>query len=328
MNILVVGLGGIGSIYALLLRRASIETLDLSFVARSNYATLKSSGIAIHSAKFGRHQLVPDAIYSSTEEASRSGKRYKYVFCTTKSLSSQDTINTLRPVVSSESTIVLIQNGLGIESPIHVAFPENTILSCAAYIGVWQTRPGVVEHSALEKLELGTYPEAQTLNSAKRRQQDEEAVSELTGLLREGGSDVTVVPSMDAARWRKLVWNASFNCVATLTNLDTHQITSSPPAKALVLAAMHEIIDVANASGHTMPESLVSANWENTKLMGVPYKPSMLLDFLARRELEIEVILGEPIRRAELLSVSVPTLRYLKQFLDVLQWKIKHERLE
>lgn len=337
LNILVVGLGGIGSIYSFLLRRArsSSQSVHLSFVARSNYGVIKDSGIAIQSAKFGNHKVMPDALYRTTEEAGGAGVTYDYIICTTKSLPNQSTAALLRPVVTtSQSTIVLIQNGLGIERPIHEAFPDNTVLSCTAYIGVWQSAPGIIEHSALERLEVGTYPDRATLETTssssaatverERAEKDSVAIETFKNLLVDGGSDVSIVPSMVGARWKKLIWNASFNCVCTVTQLDTFQITSSPPAKSLVMDAMHEIISVANAAGHEMPLSLVETNWENTKKMGVAYKPSMLLDFLAHRAMEIDVILGGPIREAERLDVNVPTLKSLKRILDVLDWNIQH----
>ncbi len=50
-----------------------------------------------------------------------------------------------------------------------------------------------------------------------------------------------------------------------------------------------------------------------------PYKTSMLLDYENHRELELEYILVEPIRRAEAGGASVPYMKgqyYLASFLD------------
>lgn len=53
------------------------------------------------------------------------------VLCSNKAL--LDAIPSLsdsvRPVISSETSIVLFQNGVGAEEPLHKAFPQNTIIS-------------------------------------------------------------------------------------------------------------------------------------------------------------------------------------------------------
>lgn len=324
MEVLIIGVGGIGSIYSLLLRIAC-PSIRISFVARSNYDALKDSGVNIKSAKYGNHHLVPDAVYKTPEEASRSGVTFDYVFCTTKSLPESPATPLLEPAVSAKTIIVLIQNGLGIEEPIHAAFPENTLISCAAYIGVWQTGPGSVSHSALDRLELGTYPDASSVSEA-RHTRDIASLDKLVDLFKTGGCDTKIVGSMPFARWQKLVWNASFNCVCTITGLDTFAVIQCPQAKTMVLSAMTEIIEAANAAGHALSHDLIQANWDNTAKMGVAYKPSMMLDYEAEREMEVDVILGSPIRQAEAMGIRVPTLSVMKMTLDILNWKRLHQK--
>jgi 2-dehydropantoate 2-reductase len=42
-----------------------------------------------------------------------------------------------------------------------------------------------------------------------------------------------------------------------------------------------------------------------------PYQPSSLVDYLAGREVEVEAIWGEPLRRAQALGVRMPRLAAL-----------------
>lgn len=326
MEILVIGLGGIGSIYSLLLRLGRPDKLRLTFIARSNFDAIRS-GIKITSAKYGAHTLIPDATFRTTAEAAATGVKYDYVFCTTKALPSSPSVPLLMPVVSKDTTIVLIQNGLGIEDPIHAAFPENTLISCIAYIGVWQASPGNVTHSKLEKLVLAVFPDQDSSNpSSERLDKDTRAVKEIESIMRAGGGDASVVPSAPAARWEKLVWNASFNTVCTITGMDTNAVTACPPARELVLAAMNEIVTAANAAGYGLPRSLVQENWDRTSQMAVAYKPSMLLDYEAGREMEVDVILDAPVQEAGRVGVEVPTLKVIKTTLDILNWKIRNTR--
>ena len=309
MEVLIIGIGGIGSFYSYILQQGGAR---ISLVARSNVEAIKSNGININSAKLGQHKVKPAAVYSTPAEAASQGIQYDYVLCTTKSLPSSPTEVLIRPAISKNTTIVLIQNGLNIEQPVHAAFPDNKLIACVAYIGVWQTSPGYVEHSVLENIELALYPDG-----------GDAVLTTFHETLLKGGSDAKIVPSANASQYRKLLWNTSFSSVCTITGLDTSGVTTCPSAKELVLSAMNEIIDIANAAGVALPRAAVQQTWDRTEKLGVAYKPSMMLDYEAGREMEVDVIVDAPVREAQRLGISVPTLKFIKTLLDVYNWKNK-----
>ena len=59
-----------------------------------------------------------------------------------------------------------------------------------------------------------------------------------------------------------------------------------------------------------MPEGLIDQQIELTRPMG-PYRPSSLIDWQAEREVEVEAIWGEPLRRARAAGVEMPKLGML-----------------
>ncbi|ORY80893.1 ketopantoate reductase PanE/ApbA-domain-containing protein [Protomyces lactucae-debilis] len=320
LSILVIGLGGIGSIYSLVCKRGE-PNAKLTFVARSNYQALHDNGISIKSAKYGHHHVTPDAVFKTTEDA--AGVEYDYILCTTKSLPNAPLPALLRPVVSPNTTIVMIQNGLGIEQPVAEAFPENALLTCTAYIGVWQTSPGNIEHAKLDKLDIGIFADAHVAES--RKQKDTAALDKFVSVLKAGGTDVTVLENMVLARWQKLVWNASFNVVCTVMGMDTFQVLACPSATTLVRTLMEEICAAAKANGYELPAGIIQGNLDNTHTIG-PYKPSMLLDYEGGREMEVDVILGNPIAQAQQAGVAVPTLQVMKETLECLNWKTAEKK--
>jgi 2-dehydropantoate 2-reductase len=74
-----------------------------------------------------------------------------------------------------------------------------------------------------------------------------------------------------------------------------------------------------NADGcHINVPLLLEKMMANTATMGA-YRASMLIDYENRQPLEVDAILGEPVRRADALGVPVPTIRaqyHLADFLD------------
>ena len=58
---------------------------------------------------------------------------YDFVVCANKAINQNAVPEKLRPVVDGkDTTLVIIQNGVGNEEPFREAFTENTILTCVA----------------------------------------------------------------------------------------------------------------------------------------------------------------------------------------------------
>ena len=70
---------------------------------------------------------------------------------------------------------------------------------------------------------------------------------------------------------------------------------------------MAEVIAVANAAGVALTEEMAAKQREYTRNFP-PYKTSMLQDFEAGRDLEVEAILGNTLRIARRLGVAVPRI--------------------
>jgi 2-dehydropantoate 2-reductase len=73
---------------------------------------------------------------------------------------------------------------------------------------------------------------------------------------------------------------------------------------------MHEVITAASAQGIQLDPALIETNIERTRPMG-PYQPSTMLDFVEGRELELDPIWAEPLRRANKAGIKMPALEKL-----------------
>ncbi|GMF06831.1 unnamed protein product [Ambrosiozyma monospora] len=84
-NVLLIGTGGVGTIVAYEIH--SVDKSTLSVVVRSDYAKVKETGWEINSSEYGKvEHWKPDAIYSSVENAAKSGTVFDFVVITTKNL--------------------------------------------------------------------------------------------------------------------------------------------------------------------------------------------------------------------------------------------------
>ena len=134
----------------------------------------------------------------------------------------------------------------------------------------------------------------------------------LAGLLRSAGVRTQVVDNLVEARWRKLVWNIPFNGLSIAEGgITTDRICSDARLAGEVRALMAEVQRAAAAGfGFAISDEFLAKQYGVTPPMG-PYQPSSLVDFLAGREVEVEAIWGEPLRRARAAGVRMPRLEDL-----------------
>jgi 2-dehydropantoate 2-reductase len=73
---------------------------------------------------------------------------------------------------------------------------------------------------------------------------------------------------------------------------------------------MEELQQAAAAYGIEIEDAFLERQFTLTEPMG-PYKPSSLIDFLAGREVEVDAIWGEPLRRGRGVGLEMPELERL-----------------
>jgi ketopantoate reductase len=61
-------------------------------------------------------------------------------------------------VTPGHTSIMLLQNGLGIEKALLAAFPKNVILSGISLIGATETQPGHILHDDRDRLVVCNFP--------------------------------------------------------------------------------------------------------------------------------------------------------------------------
>jgi 2-dehydropantoate 2-reductase len=236
---------------------------------------------------------------------------FNYIIVCTKAL--PDRVNTaelVAPAVTDNKTaIVLIQNGVGVEDEVGKQFPHNPCISCVAYIGVTQTKPGVIEHVLLGDIVAGVYnhPNGPAPTCIK----DVEALMQR---LTAGGIKCTISEDIQAVRWGKVLWNASFGAPSVLTNKrDTHAMLESEDTIQLVRGIMNEIWQTAEklfgAERFSKISYVSSVEAQISRTRGQPaYIPSLTVDYLNGNPMEVEVIFGNPVRAAKAAGISMPRL--------------------
>ena len=93
------------------------------------------------------------------------------------------------------------------------------------------------------------------------------------------------------------MWNIPFNGLGAVLDWTTDRVLAVPAGRELVEALMQEVIAAAHALGLPMSPGMIERQIAATHEMAA-YATSMQIDRQAGRPLEVEAILGEPLRRA------------------------------
>lgn len=307
-RVLIFGAGSIGGIYAYILSRAGAQ---VTAVCRSNFSVVKEHGFKITSPKFGSCSVKPHAVNSV---ADAQGPWNYIVVCSKAFPGDKPSLaDYLKPAVGPETTIALIQNGVGIESEVAAAFPNNPILSCVVYLPTSQTQPGVIEMREEDTLEIGTFP-ASAPDSHKKTAED------FASIVRAGGGKSVLYDDIQGRRWHKLLINASWNPICAISrSTDVDFLRSTPQSVGYVKSVIMEIVSIARALGHTeIDEAMAQKQLDRALGREKGITVSMLADALEGRKMEVEAIVGNAVRIAQSVGVQTPLLDVLYILLKAL----------
>lgn len=200
-------------------------------------------------------------------------------------------------------------------------------------IGSRTTSPRTVFHEDTDKLRIGPYYHDDVDDTPLSRSAQIEAARLFVevynaGLsdaqtVRKSGAECVLAEDIVAARWRKLLWNGSYNTICAVLRMSVGEVLSSPGRKTLLEPAMREIAAIGTAAGYgeAVSEDVVQLLLHDTPESS-PFRPSMLVHLEKGQPLELDVILGAPLRVARERGVGTPVLNQIYEILKVVQWHL------
>jgi 2-dehydropantoate 2-reductase len=290
MKIAVLGAGSIGLYYGAKLATAGE---DVHFLLRSGHDEAVREGIRVHSPDGDLH-LHPVNSHRQIESMGPCD----LVLIALKTTQNDLLEKLIPPLLGPETMLLTLQNGLGSDEALAVQFGAEHVLGALCFVCLTRSTPAQVDHFGHGTISIGEF--------GRPPQPRTERVAEA---FRRAGIETRVVENLAAERWKKLVWNIPFNGLSVAEGGVAVDVLLAGHM-AEVRALMQETIATAAALGHPIRPDFIDFQIERTEKMGA-YQPSTLIDFLAGRELEIDSIWGEPLRRARVVGVLVPHLENL-----------------
>ena len=298
MNILMVGAGGVGGYYGAVLMKAGAKVSFL--VTPRTLHILKDKGLTVKS----RGEVWNFKPPVSTDPMDLCP--CDMIIIAVKRYDTDKVLDTIQSVVTKDTIILTIQNGIDGEEDILRRFPDANVLGGVAFLASKIEEPGVISHIGAGSLGIGELDGSES-----------ERVQTVVNLFKNTGIPTRLSKNILKAKWEKLCWNAVFNPVSVILNGPLDHILDSGDALDVAYKIFEEIRAVAEKKGIVIDAGIMDEQINVTqKLRG--YHTSMYEDFLKGKPTEIDYFNGYVCKEGAIHSVPTPVNSTVTSFVKAI----------
>ena len=299
----IIGSGALGGFYGAKLQKAGLE---VHFLLHSDYHHVLENGFIIKS-KDGDFKLSQVNAYNNTNEMPKCD----VILIGLKTTQNNLLAKFLPPLLKENTVVLLLQNGLSAEPEVAKIVGEQRLIGGISHLASNKLSFGYIHHIDDGSIRIGRY--ARNYQFAKITNK----MREITHDFEISGVPVYLTEDLLLERWKKLVWNIPYNSLSVILDARTNEIMGNANTINLVVEIMQEVLEGAKSCQRQIPDTYIQKMLDHTKKLQ-PYVTSMKIDYDRRRPLEIEGIIGNPLRMAREAGIKLPKMGMLYQQLKFL----------
>ncbi|MDD4489373.1 MAG: 2-dehydropantoate 2-reductase [Paludibacter sp.] len=293
-KIVFVGIGGVGGYYGGLVSRYAETTnpdIEVCFVARgANLQTIRANGLHV-SDEHGRFVTHPTIATDNVKEIGKAD----YIVLSTKCYDLDATMQQIKPIVSSDTILLPLLNGIDNTAKLRAFFPDNEVWYGCAYIITRLIAPGVIEDSGnVHFMHFG----------------HEKKISEqllfIEDLFLKSGIEVTRKEEPIKAIWRKFFFISTTAALTTYLNTDFRSLVWGNDKKPLYLDIMRELYAISEAENVKLYEGIIDDMLKYGGSLPAGSTSSMNSDYLAGKRTEVESLIGVVVRLGQKHGIPTP----------------------
>lgn len=328
MRLLVYGAGAIGGFFGAMLTEAGE---DVTLVARgAQYDALAARGIILEGPRINRPQPIKVHVVRPGEEKGP----YDLIFVTLKAHQLAGAASHVRSLGGKNAWFVFPQNGLpwwyfdGIDTPFRGAKlksldPEGvlsrTFTAENLVCGIAFKPSTIVEPGRIRLADT----DADSLTVGELDNRMSERIQTIAKIASHAGWPGKAVTDIRKAKWTKLLSNAIWNPLCSLTQSNPNDTASYAPTMEVAAQMIDEVIAVAAAVGVELDASAPALIAGAARRAPIP--PSTLQDVRAGRAMELDAILNSVIEMGQLAGVATPALKVIAACANLLNQRITRD---
>lgn len=289
MNIAILGAGAMGSLYGGYLAEAG-NRVWLIDTWEEHVDTINKYGLLLIEGKQEKRISL-----KAVTHATQINDILDLIIIFVKSYNTRTALEESYSLFSNETTVLTLQNGLGNDKIISEFFPEKNIIIGTTFHGANILGPGKVLHAGWGKTIIGDLSE-----EANRK------LEKVARILNDAGLETELNNSIDEIIWSKIIVNVGINALTAILEIKNGELLKHTETKILLNNLVEEGIQVARASGVTLPEDDFIKHVMDVTYLTSQNRSSMLQDISSRRKTEIDFINGAIVNKGRELGIDVP----------------------
>jgi 2-dehydropantoate 2-reductase len=294
MRLAVVGAGAVGGVFG---ARLAAAGHDVTFIARgATLRALQTTGLQLESVH-GNVHLSP----AQATDDPRTVGPVDVVFVGVKATQVAAVAPTLAPLLGEATAVIPLQNGVEASLQLATALGDEHVLEGLCRVIAEQVAPGHIRHMAVTPLlEFGAragHPPAEAVCAA---------LPAIAEAINAAGMQALLPADMAVALWEKFLFIEPIGVVGAATGEPFGTVRTVPETRALIDAALDEVIAVGRAVGVTWPAAAKVTTWQRYDSLPTDERTSMARDLLARRPSEFDAQTAAVVRIGRQHGVPTP----------------------
>jgi 2-dehydropantoate 2-reductase len=243
---------------------------------REHVEAMRSKGLRLEGASGDRTVKI-----HATTEPKEAGA-CDLVVLATKAMHVASAAESIKPLLKADTPVLSIQNGLGgPDTAAAVLGRERVMVGVVGGFGASMRGPGHAHHNGMELVRLGEFGGPIT-----------ERLKKVENVWAGAGFRVRLFDDIDQLVWEKLLCNCAYSGPCAIAECTIGEVMSDADLSRVSAACATEVFAMAKKKGVKLgfDDPVAYARDFGAKIPNA--RPSVLLDLMARRKSEIDVING------------------------------------
>lgn len=296
-NILIVGTGALGTLFAVRLSQAGYNVTMLG-TWREGIASLQKDGARLVDSNRNETRF---KVHATDDPRKCAGAKHALVLV--KAWQTERAARQLSECLADDGLAVTLQNGIGNYETLAQILNQQTSevssdfrsLNSRVALGSTTTgatliAPGVARAGGEGIVSIQRHP----------------AIPAIEAALTSAKFNVHLVEDAQSLVWGKLVINAAINPLTALLRVPNGELLNRPSAREMMAALAREVAEVARAENIKLPFDDPAAMAEEVARKTAANQSSMLQDVLRNAKTEIDAICGAVTRTGEKHGIETP----------------------
>jgi 2-dehydropantoate 2-reductase len=290
MKIVVVGAGAMGSLFASYLASVSKDVWVYD-IWQEHIEVIKREGLLI--ARNGTDRRVWLKATSNPADPGISD----LVIILVKYISTRQAVKDAMPMISPQTAVLTLQNGIGNVEILQEMIPTEQILFGMTTLPCELLGPGHIESSGHSEGETHFWPLSGKTDTR---------ANEICSIFNQAGIQTRISPDIQLKIWKKLAVICSYAAMSAVTRLKVGELIDRAEIQPILEGLISEVAMIAKNKGISLERNEGILFARQVAEEGRDHIPSILADILKNRKTEVECLNGAVVREGEKLGVSTP----------------------